>query len=392
MENANLGDGSRDAAIVSSEHADTMFNQDQAETHMVKLVDGKLTPMGHTSDDVMDDQMQGFQTDEERALQTSPDQKIYERSDAALRVGTVIDPSVMPDNPHAEAELTGNPDAGADVNTGLPSEHDTNDRTNADAPGDVTPGDASPGDVTPTSTIGFVQSEPVRDQPVRMDPIRMDPVRMDMMPPSPSTPDPSNPVPAAPETPQPPTPGPVQPEIPDLPGQPTTPSPEIQEPTQPGREHEINAGGRTDITYGTVGFTTYSASFSGTPVTGNFISPDGEASPGEGPGAPEPGEAVPGNQYDGMSAGIDDEGMENEPDTGRSARPYDVNAKDADTYQPGERPQEMAQAQSQPRELMDESSVKADDMLSDGDRSDQKSTDGLDRHYNDPQAARDMAT
>ncbi|AQG81052.1 hypothetical protein [Spirosoma montaniterrae] len=330
--NANLSDGAQQADIVSSEHAETMFSTSQAETNMVKLVDGKLTPMGNTDDDVSDDMPRiRLGSDEERAL-TGDTEKKYENSEAALRAGNEFDPSVMPNDPIAVAEITGNPDAGSTVNTGLPSE-DT-DRTEADK------------NATPTHTFSN-----------------------DMIPPTPGTPNPMEPVPGIPETPPyNPTPGP---EIPDLPGQPSPDKPEIEEPSQPDRSHEINAG-----------FITYTAAFPA----------NSEVEPGvDSPGEPTPGEAVPGNQYEGMGTGPD-EGMTEAPDTGDSARPYDVNARDADEYQPGERPEEARQAEALPRELMDESSITAQDMVAGTDRSDQKSTDGLDRKYNDPQAARDMAS
>ena len=328
--NANLSDGAQQADIVSSEHAETMFSADQAETNMVKLVDGKLVPTGHTESDVSDDMPRiRLGSDEERAL-TGDDKKKYENSDAALRAGTMFDPSVMPNDPIAVAGITGNPDAGSTVNTGLPSENEP-DQTETSDKG------------TPTSSFGA----------------------WSMIPPTPGTPDPLQPVPGIPETPPyNPVPGP---EIPVLPGTPSPAVPEIQEPDQPDRSHEINAGANyTTPTAGIVG-----------------MNPALDV---------EPGEAVPGNQYEGMSAGPADEGMNDEPNTGDSAHPYDVSAKDADEYQPGERPEEGKEAQQLPREMMDESSVQAQDMISGPDRSDQKSTEGLDRTYNDPQAARDMAS
>jgi hypothetical protein len=326
--NGNLSDGAQQADIVSAEHAETMFSADQAETNMVKLVDGKLTPIGDTHSDVSDDMPRiRLGSDEERAL-VGDDKKKYENSDAALRAGNVIDVSVMPDNPIAVADITGNPDAGSDVNTGLPSEA-APDQTEAGK------------DSTPTSSFGA----------------------WNMIPATPGTPDPMQPVPGIPETPPyNPIPGP---EVPELPGSPSPGTPEIQEPPQPDRSHEINA--RNYVTY-TAGIA------------------------GEDPALDvEPGEAVPGNQYEGMGTGPE-EGMNDKPDTGDSAHRYDVSAKDADEYQPGERTEEAKETREQPRELMDEGSIYAQDMISGPDRSDQKSTEGLDRTYNDPQAARDMAS
>lgn len=333
--NANLSDGARQADIVSSENAETMFGADQAETNMVKLVDGKLVSIGDTESDVSDDMPRiRLGSDEERALQ-GDEKKKYENSDAALRAGTMFDPSVMPDDPIAVGDITGNPDAGSTVNTGLPSE-DTTEETSK---------------TTPTNSFGgwnvIGGSYPTGD----------------MIPQTPGTPDPTQPVPGIPETPPaPPVPGP---EIPELPGSPNPTTPEIQEPSQPDRSHEINSS-----------LTTFTSAVAGiTPAT-----------------EPTPGEAVEGTQYQGLAAGPDDEGMEDKPDTGDSAHPYDVNAKDNASYQQGERPEEAQESERFPRQMADESSVMAQDMISGPDRSDQKSTDGLDRTYNDPQAARDMAT
>ena len=322
--NANLSDGARQADTVSSEHAETMFSADQAETNMVKLVDGKLVSMGDTESDVSDDMPRiRLGSDEERSLQ-GDDKKKYENSEAALRAGTMFDPSVMPDDPIAVGDITGNPDAGSTVNTGLPSE-DTAEETDK---------------TTPTNSFGgwnvIGSSYPTGD----------------MIPQTPGTPDPMQPVPGIPETPPaPPVPGP---EIPDLPGSPNPTTPEIQEPSQPDRSHEINSGLRT------------------------FTSAVGGIARAN---EPKAGESTP-----------DDEGMEDKPDTGDSAHPYDVNAKDTASYQSGERSEEARESEKFPREMADESSVTAQDMISGPDRSDQKSTDGLDRTYNDPQAARDMAS
>lgn len=330
--NANLSDGARQADTVSSEHAETMFSADQAETNMVKLVDGKLVSTGHTESDVSDDMPRiRLGSDEERAL-VGDEKKKYENSEAALRAGTMFDPSVMPDDPIAVGDITGNPDAGSTVNTGLPSEDEPDSKS------------------TPTNSFGgwsFISGNPVGD----------------MIPPTPGSPDPTQPIPGIPETPPyNPVPGP---EIPEMPGTPRPAVPEIQEPEQPNRSHEIN-----DRTLST--FTSAIA--------------------GIAPNEPASGEPVKGTQYEGLAAGPDDQGMEDKPDTGDSAHPYDVNAKDADQNQPGERPEEAKEAQKFPREMADESSITAQDMISGTDRSDQKSTDGLDRKYNDPQAAREMAS
>ena len=319
MEDANLSDGARQADMVSSEHAETMFGIDQAETNMVKLVDGKLVPMGEPEADVSDD-MPRIRTgsDEERALM-GDEKKKYESSEAALRAGSMFKPEAMSDeSPIAVAGITGNPDAGSTVNTGLPSENAPNDRTDM--------GDDA------TKTHGF---------------------RSDMIPPTPGTPDPMQPTPGIPETPPyNPIPGP---EIPELPGTPSPGTPEIEDPTQPERQHEVNSAN----------FITFTAGASASTYEYK-----------------EEGEAVPGNQYEGMTAGPDDEGMtatgpKDQPDTGGSGHPYDVSAKDADEYQPGERPEEAKETRNMPRERMDESSIMAENMVSGTDRSDQKSTNGM---------------
>lgn len=357
MENSNssaLSDGSQQANLVSNENAETMFGADQGETNMVKLVDGKLTPIGDTEDDVMDEQLRNrYSTDEERSLQGDQQRsKTYENSDAALRVGDGIDESDIPNDPIAEAELTGNPDAGDTVNTGLPSEDEPRDRTEK---GDATPTGAFTGWISPIASgeVSTWNSVPTTPQ----------------VPSTPPSPDPTQPVPGIPETPPtPPVPGP---EIPDLPGTPKPAVPEIQEPSEPDRSHEINADRTTAYHHSaTDSFLTYTAEASGLIDEGDVTLDQALEEPGN----------------------PDEEGMEEKPDTGDSAHPYDVNAKDADVYQPGERPEEKKETQQMPREMLDESSVTAQDMISGADRSDQKSTDGLDRKYNDPEAAREMAS
>ena len=205
-----------------------------------------------------------------------------------------------------------------------------------------------------------------------------------MVPSLPSTPDPNNPVPTGPDTPVPPmSPNPI-PEISPLPGQPVPHEPEIQEPGEPERSHQIGfqMGQNSSLTGWPASFnatfTTVIAPTSADhlPITNDDI---------------KPGEAVPGTQYEGMTAGPDgiaadstDEGMDDQPKTGDSSHPYDVRGDKDSSYQPGERPQETAQMMSQPREAMDESGVKAEEMIGkNADRSEVKSTDGLDRKYND---------
>lgn len=333
--------------MVSNENAETKFGADQGETNMVKLVDGKLTPIGDTEDDVMDEQLRNrYSTDEERSFQGDQQRtKTYENSDSALQVGVEFDNKNIPENPIAVADITGNPDAGATVNAGLPSEDESDEQT----------------DKTLTNSFGNWQfiggGQPVGDHPVG-----------EMIPPTPGTPDPMQPVPGIPETPPtPPTPGP---EIPDLPGTPKPAVPEIQEPSEPDRSHEINAQA-----------VTYTASAQGVIPT-NGPKPDGDVAPTRYENLDEGAKAEKGSE----------EGMEADPNTGDSARPYDVNAKDPAENQPGERPEEAQEMEKQPKEALDESSVKAQDMISGPDRSDQKSTDGLDRKYNDPEAAREMAS
>lgn len=361
--NANLSDGARQADTVSAEHAANMFSTDQAETNMVKLVDGKLVETGDTHSDVSEDMPRiRLGSDEERAL-VGDDKKKYETSDAALRAGNVIDSTVMPNDPIAVGDITGNPDAGSTVNTGLPSEDVTTDQTE------------QRNDATPTGSFGLWQVGNGSYMLHATYPVHDDTVKSDMIPPTPGTPDPLQPTPGIPETPPyNPIPGP---EIPDLPGQPAPSQPEITEPDQPDRSHEVNARNLVTFTTGAPG----------------ILSSDDV----------EPGEAVPGNQYEGLDAGLTtngeantprdasnpDEGMVADPHTNDSMHRYDANAKDADEYQPGERPEEGREAQQLPRELADESSTKAQGVIAGPDRSDQKSTDGLDRTYNDPQAGQD---
>lgn len=326
--------------IPDQDLADTKYSMDGAEASMVTLVDGKLTPIGNTHDDVVDDQLLGRATgsDEERGLQDGQG-TMYEKSDAALRGLDVIDPALVPDDPIADAEITGNPDAGATVEAGLPSEDQpvTTSTETDSTPKDRVQANGNDLNTTQTFTVNMMIPQ----------------VQPDPTYPDPGTYSPNNPFP----------------EIPEIPGTPTAPQPEIQEPIEPGQPQPSGPE--------RIGFVTY------TSMVGGFPSPDEDV---------EPGSVVPGNQYEGMSTGVAnaDEGMSENPNTGRSARPYDEDAKDDDSYQPGERPNEAVQMESQPREMMDESSVKAGDIISGSDRSDQKSTDGLDRNYNDPEAARDQ--
>ena len=330
MENSSaLSDGSQQANIVSNENAEAMFGADQGETNMVKLVDGKLTPIGDTEDDVVDGQLGNrYSSDEERSLQGDELRgKTYENSDAALQAGGGVDEKILLNDPIAVADITGNPDAGSTVNTGLPSENEPDKNTNT----------------TPTNSFGgwsFI-SAPIGE----------------MIPQTPGTPSPTQPMPGIPETPPtPPVPGP---EIPDLPNIPQPAVPNIQDVKK-----------QSD------------------PIS--FTS----AAPGV---PPTNAETVPETRYEGLADGAKaspgtEEGMGDNPATGDSAHPYDVNAKDPAENQPGERPEEEKETQKFPREMADESSITAQDMISGPDRSDQKSTEGLDRKYNDPEAAREMAS
>ena len=349
MENSNssaLSDGSQQANIVSGENAEAMFGADQAETNMVKLVDGKLTSIGDTEDDVVDGQLANrYSSDEERSLQGDELRgKTYENSDSALQVGVEFDNKNIPEDPIAVADITGNPDAGATVKAGLPSE---------DEPEDQTP-------KTPTNSFAnwnFMTG----DQPLVSE----------MIPPTPGTPDPLQPVPGIPETPPtPPTPGP---EIPDLPGTPRPATPEIPDMPDTPKPAIPDIQNRNDVTF--------TSSAPGVIPT-NGPKPDGDVAETKYEGLAEAAKAKPGTE----------EGMEEKPNTGDSARPYDVNAKGPSENQPGERPEEAKEAEKFPREMADESSIQAQDMISGPDRSDQKSTDGLDRKYNDPEAAREMAS
>ncbi len=333
----SLSDGARHANLITDQDlADSKYSTDGAEASMVKLVDGKLTPIGDTHDDVADDQLLGQTngSDEERGLHGG-EGTTYEQSAAALRGTDVIDPGDMPDDPIAVAELTGNPDAGDTIETGLPSEDSplTASTSTDDTPNDRVQPNGSDLDTTATFTVSMM---------------------IPQVNPTPTYPDPSTPMPAVPDAPSPVEPVPFSPEYPEIPGTPSTPNPEIQEPIEPGQPDYPNGPQR-------IGFVTYTSSIGGS------ISPDDNL---------EPGEAVPGNQYEGLSAGLEDEGMKVKPATGPSARPYDADAKDTHSYKPGERPNEAAQMQ-QPHEPVDESSVMEENVLAGTDRTETKSTDGL---------------
>ncbi len=327
--------------MVSNENAETMFGADQAETNMIKLVDGKLEPMGNTDDDVMDEQLRNrYSSDEERSLQGYTE-KTYENSDAAQRA--------------------------SDANYGAP-----NDRIQPNGE-DMTGGGS---DTTATSFFT---------------------ITADMVPTMPSTPDPNNPVPTGPDTPVPPLSPDPMPEITPLPGQPVPGQPEIQDPAEPDRSHQIG------FQYGQNRSVTSWPSVQNISNTATIVPTSADQLPISFDEV-TPGNAVPGTQYEGMSAGPDtvpngpqgapaqseDEGMDDQPQTGDSSHPYDVRGDKDSSYQPGERPQEAAQMTTQPTETMDESSQKAGEMTDKNlDRSETKSTDGLDRNYNDLDAEKD---
>jgi hypothetical protein len=295
MNNSSSADGSQQANMLDNENADIKYGMDGAETSMVTLVDGKLVSIGDTSDDVEDQLMNRYSSDEERGLQGLPE-KIYETSDAALREEGPANMRQLTDN-MAEADLTQDPFTADPNETGAP------DSTNAANDHTQTVGWA-----TDLSTM-MVPASPGTAEP---------------MPTSPDIPDPYTPAP------MPPSPVYV-PEIPNLPNEPMPANPEVQEPSQPDRSHEINA--RITLTA------------SATLTTG----------PGE--------------------------GMTTTPNTGSSERPYNVDANERDEYTPVELTDEAAQMDNQPREAMDESLSKKEQM--DGgnypvDPAGEKSTDGLD--------------
>ncbi len=365
-------DGSQQANLVSNENAETMFGVDQAETNMVKLVDGKLTPMGDTDDDVMDEQLRNrYSSDEERSLQGYTE-KTYESSDASLRGAEDVKPDARNDAPDTNDTYVAEANRPAMIDDEAAYTLSEEQGGGPDKPTNT----AAANDDTPTSRI----------QPNGADQTNTFSMRItgDMMP---TTPDP-NPIP-----PTPPSPGP---EIPDLPGSPSPDKPEITEPSQPDRSHEINAGlsgsnlagtsrypGNMPPSPGHSGYGGFATRTSTVSVDQNHVEQQ--------PEQVEPGQAVPGNQYVNMSNGIDDaEGMKNAPDTGSSDRPYLVDENAPTPYKPGERPEEAEEMMTNPRQAADESLTKAQEMVgSDGDRSDTKSTDGLDLPYNDPQSVRD---
>lgn len=350
MENSNssaLSDGAQQANLVSNENAEAMFGADQGETNMVKLVDGKLTPIGDTDDDVVDEQLRNrYSSDEERTVQGDPLRgKTYENSEASLHVGEGVDEAVLPNDPIAVADITGNPDAGSTVATGLSSEDESPNTTSTDS--------------KTTSTNSFAGWNYMGgNQPLDGTSVQ------NMIPPTPGTPDPTQPIPPTPGVPPetPPTPPTPGPEIPDLPD---TPKPAV-----PDIRNEVNS------------LSTFTAAVAAPAEPTSVNAEKGTQYEGIHEDIAEAAKAVPGTE----------EGMEDAPDTGDSARPYDVNAKDPAQNQPGERPEEGREAEKLPREMADESSIAAQDMISGPDRSDQKSTEGLDRKYNDLDATRDMAT
>lgn len=315
----SLSDNSQHSNFISDpDQADTKYSTDGAEASMVKLVDGKLVPIGNTHDDVTDDQIlsRTAGSDEERGLQGEEGTQ-YEKSAAALRGTDGVDPVAMPDNPMAEAGITDNPDAGYTTGTGLPGDDEplTTSTETSSTPNDRVQPSGSDLNRTETFSVNLMIPQ-INPTPTYPDP---------------AVPEPSIPIPPVPDAPAPVEPVPYNPEYPEIPGTPTAPRPEIQEPVEPGRS--VPDGPNR------IGFVTYTSSVGG-------------------------------------SASADDEGMSEKPDTGRSARPYNEDAKDDDSYQPGERPNEAAQMQK-PHAPVDESSVMEENMLPGTDRTDVKSTDGL---------------
>lgn len=300
----NLSDDAQQANFMADQDlADTKFGVDGAETSMMKLVDGKLVPIGDTHDDIASEQLLNNMTgsDVERGLQGEAGVK-YENSEAALRadddVDSEFDPLPVPEDPIAEAEITGNPDAGATAEMGLPSQ-DSPVATSTET--DSTPNDrvqASGSDLNKTETFSINLMMPQID-------------------PAPNQPTPENPIPPVPDAPPPVNPVPYTPEIPHIPGTPTAPNPEIQEPNEPGQPQPSGPEH--------IGFVTYTTSV-------NSSAPD------------------------------NDEGMKPHPNSGQSARPYNVDEKDDDSYRSSERPNEAQQMQN-PHPPVDESSIMAENML-----------------------------
>ena len=376
-------DGSQQANLVSNENAETMFGAGLAETNMVKLVDGKLTPMGNTDDDVMDEQLRNrYSSDEERSLQGYTE-KTYENSDASLRGAE----DVKPDASNDAEETTGT----YAVEDNGPARQ--NDEATFTLEKDQ--GGASDGPATTSATNDSTPKSRIQPNGADQTNTFSMVITSDMIPMTPGTPDPNTPMPGVPDIttipsspPSPPSPGP---EIPDLPGSPSPDRPEITEPSEPGRSHEINASNQAGTSkyqnatppglghYGYGGFATRTSTIA---VNQNQAEPQSDQV--------KPGQAVPGNQYENMSAGIDDaEGTDNTPDTGTSDRPYLADENEPSSYKPGERFEEAQEMETNPRQAMDESLTKAQEMIGpDGDRSDTKSTDGLDLPYNDPQSTR----
>ena len=302
---SNVFHDSQQANLVSNENADTKYGQDQADTNMVKLVDGKLVSTAHHETEVTDDLSDRYANDEERGL-NSPNQRTWD----------VVD--IKSDHPQA-----------------------------------------------------------------------------DMIPELPSTPNPNNPIPSSPDSPNPPIPHTPGPEIPEFPSSPKPDKPEITEPSEPGRSHEVNNSGKAD------GQISHEGNTKDTPTSGLVDTmpgadvPTQSQDPAKNEELPEfLGTSSKKNASDSVTSDRlqhPEEGMEEKPDTGTSARPYDTNAKDTHDYQAAERPQETAQMLDQPKETLDESTIKKQPMQESTAQaaSEMKSTDQLDRKYNDPDAARE---
>jgi len=78
---SNVFHDSRNAGLLNPEHADDKFGSDQAETHMVKLVDGKLVPTADTESIAPDSLLDQYANDEEMAV-NGPPRRTYDQFDA----------------------------------------------------------------------------------------------------------------------------------------------------------------------------------------------------------------------------------------------------------------------------------------------------------------------
>ncbi|WP_234737219.1 hypothetical protein [Tellurirhabdus bombi] len=130
--NSNVFHDSREAGLMDPSHADDKFGMDQAETNMVKLVDGKLVSTANTESIAPDSLQDHYTNDEEQGLNT-PERMAHDRMDAKSEFNLASQADV-PENQDPTSEMI--PPSIPDPNNPVPAAPET--------PTPPTPGPVSP--------------------------------------------------------------------------------------------------------------------------------------------------------------------------------------------------------------------------------------------------------